>query len=58
MRGKCPRCNRTFNNLNLHDKLSRCGRVAGLDLQGGLSEADQVRISAVGLDVAIKRRKK
>jgi len=58
LKEKCKRCNRTFNNLNLHDKLSRCGRVAGLDLHGGLGEGDKERIEKVGLDKAIKRNKK
>lgn len=55
MKGQCPRCNRYFNNLNLHDKLSRCGRVAGIRKLGA---GDKERIAAVGVDVAIKRRKK
>ena len=55
MKGKCPRCNRNFNNLNLHDKLSRCGRVAGIKKLG---DRDRERIAAVGVDIAIKRRKK
>lgn len=58
MKKQCPRCNRFFNNLNLHDKLSRCGRVAGLNKEGGLGEGDKERIAKVGLDVAIKRRQK
>jgi len=55
LKAKCPRCNRNFNNLNLHDKLSRCGRVAGIK---ELGDGDRERIEAVGLDKAIKRNKK
>lgn len=53
---QCQRCNRYFNSLNLHDKLSRCGRLAGF--KGGLGPGDKERIAAVGVDIAIKRRKK
>ena len=52
---KCPRCNRFFRNLNLHDKTSRCGRTTD---QRKLTKSDKEIIAKVGLDKAIKRNKK
>ena len=63
-RPRCPRCNRQFKSLNLHDKTSRCGRVAGLakidrrkTSHRDILKADQERINQVGLDKAIKKQK-